>query len=647
MASGGDPKVFSDNRDIAAFVEALHSPQRDDAWLAGLKDLHQKILSAFANDDEGQNREIFQEIVRQRLDESILADVMAAMEDKNPEEFIEALKASYESWKADPIQARTDAEIEANPRAPDAELGLKGDIATKFNKAAKEGDINALVTLLHTLQSQAQPAPQQSAEADQPPVKVHQTPLGNALYDYVHEQIRLANRDFEPHEISENETTFMKMNPSHEQMRENLRMKIQADIKAGRFPVGSYTPDQAEDVAKSISEKIYQNGLKPSDTRIVPAPSFAPKGPNGEEAPKSLYYNFSEENLNTAIDALFAGNNPIIKNNFDNIGSAAFFEQVYLDAMRESGAGLRADDLIERFKELAEGTHIYSKLPDDLPTDEFPEGPAAALLEAHKLVDSFKTPEGSIPDVSSIPADQQEAFTKASNLIERFSAFHEFKEFTLDIPPERREDFYQGVREAFEASRLKGGDLDPEKFGEKLFELYGTMDRSGYAEPKRTDILDFGQPISVKSGEGLNVTTPEGTPLFSFADPSTEGFSLYGLRTDADGITDFEDLTHIDSLEELREVLGDDFKIRIVSKPDKDDDPSNTEAVGYYIEAQGGTFYIGFDAVPESNITPDFQAARAEQADQTMRDPSETLKDGLIAGPTEHRPPPTSFGATL
>lgn len=182
---------------------------------------------------------------------------------------------------------------------------------------------------------------------------------------------------------------------------------------------------------------------------------------------------------------------------------------------------------------------------------------------------------------------------------------------SLDRIIERATDPETGV---FDPSKVKGFLL------EELRAIEYTVTNVPQAP---ADHIDYSTTIAagsivlptdeeIKNGIGMQVNAPDGTELFNFA---AGNITLYKADTgDGTAPPSFEEIGQL-SQEDLAEKLGEGFSIQAVFHEDVETEKQY--AMGYYIEGDDFSFYVGPDAIPEKiqdevNVSQEFQHSRIE-----------------------------------
>ncbi len=379
------------------------------------------------------------------------------------------------------------------------------------------------------------------------------TPEGDAMFNYIDRVLSEGNAQIEyPHKLVSNTPPYNgfrtnALEPS--EMETLLKQSIAEDIRNGTFPVGNYTPDQAEAAAEQMVAVIKEHAL--DNIQMRPFKDYY-----GED---SITFNPTDLDLRTAIDVMMSSDTPLIDNDIHTVMNAKQYGDLYNEALSRYSASMTADDLVAFFEEKVEGYRSHGQ---------------------------------------QVPG-------------------------TIDIPEHLRGEFYDQIRDAFVDSAVPApnGDLsrDSDVFGNKMAEEFRFVDAQNINQPRRDDIFDHGRPVIAVLGDDIGVKTPEGVDLFTFASPN-EGFAVYGAR-DSDHGFYMETVDHVENMDDLKRLFGETFEISPAGMPDTDLNGDNTELSGYFIKAENGnTFYIGFDGLPEENVSAAFKELRADDLDTISRD---------------------------
>lgn len=597
--------------EIQSLIDILHEDVRDDAWQQRVAQAYDTAIApALAGDalptDRAVAQTALQEILRQRVADEILDDVMSAAENGQGIDFARTLREKAARWERTGLAARSEDEVSVRPRQLDAQFNaLDADKVQSLLNAVIDGDftmIFAILLGLGNLRSMTpDPAAAETGTPSATPLTPRQegvdftvnrnanlTPEGEDLFRYFKDILGEGNAQVVYGEkLVQDDERFMgfrtnSLTPT--EMSQLYRDTIARDIREGTFPIGDYSPDQAEAIAEQMTAILNTYTLD----RIVPRSGVDYYGEN------TVTFNPSDYDFRHAIDVMMSpgalgaprveGATPdaaspspaIVENNYRPFLSAQDFGNAYVAGIERHSASMDAEDLVNYFKAQIEG---YESRGHQIPP-------------------------------------------------------------TLDLPEHLRGAFYDKIREAFAESARPNqyGEFnrDSDLFGRLMAEEFGIINATGIVQPRRDDIFDHAAPVSAVLGDDLNVTAPDGRTLFSFEGP-TPDFSLYGARVDGEGRFYMEEAAHISGLDDLRNIFGETFEISIASKPDHDLDESNTEMSGYFVRtSSGNTFYIGFDAIPEENITSDFREMRAQDLDTQSAEPALAAGSYMIeqkAGP--------------
>lgn len=304
---------------------------------------------------------------------------------------------------------------------------------------------------------------------------------------------------------------------------------------------------------------------------------------SGQASGGPINYGFeiNDARLAQAIDGLFLGDEAVLQADMVAGLSDTQFARYYQDVMDIRGGGTTADDLIEYFTRLVEG------------------------------------------DVNE--------------------ATGEVIEPEIYIPEHMREQFYAEIYEAYDKSREGGFNFDADVFGDHMEEQFGIIDEQVQAAMQH-DNYDYGEPIEVQftrpTDQGFVVGSPDGEQVFELS-AADGGFSIYVI--DGEG---FDAVTDIDSPEDIVQFFGEEgFTVRAVSHRDDGNAHDDTQMAGYFIQTESGqSFYVGFDAIPESGISTEFREQRNASLDQSPSGPDAEIDPDIVIGETRR---PTDIEAGL
>lgn len=373
------------------------------------------------------------------------------------------------------------------------------------------------------------------------------------------------------------------------QGNQNQGPRVFAEVEAGASTVTtSMNPAMMEQAIRTAIMTDIQNGTFPIDGMDIHdaariASAIVQAIPDEDDfitaqagrGPVNKIYEIDPGALAQAIDGLFLGEEPTLQADMTAGLTAHQFGQEYAEVLNVWGAGMTPDHLIEHFTNLVEGYENYN-------TGE------------------------------QVPPE-------------------------INIPEFMREQFYAEIYEAFEASRAEG-EWDPDAFGEHMFEQFGLIDEQ-YQAPMLRDRLDYGEPISLGLGRetenGIMAVSPDGQEMFEI-NLGDDGFTIYAATGEGEGFN-FDGMADVNTMEELRELFGEEgFTIRAVTHLDEGLDNENSQLAGYYIQTPDShRFYVGFDAIPESGVTPEFRALRDSTLDQQSRVPDLEIDTTLTVGGAE------------
>lgn len=599
--------------EIEKLIEDIHSADRSGDWQKRLAQGHEAAVGSLSATDAALKSNVLNEILRQRVDATILDDVMSAMDAPDSENFAKKLGESSASWAAN-LKARSEQDVRARPRdlSPEFATINQAQIAT-MQQALAEGDIVTMLSTMMVMLRQlsqggalslgadfssvagqgsgapASAAPAQGgapneAEATQgagsqslprPDIDVSANPEGQMLHGYFMDAIIQGNRQAQYREASPETlqgaglSSAMVAGMAPEDMREMFLAKIERDIKSGAFPYGDFPPEQAAQKAQEITNVLYDYALDHGQSIRRSSKDF------NDPSMTSLTFAIDENKLKTAVNVMFSGDAPVMSNTLEHGYGADYFEGVYVYLRDEQnhGAALSAD-----------------------------------ILKAHfdKLLNGYEAPNGQqVPPV-------------------------------LDIPESMHDHFMIEVERASELARE--GGFDEQIFGRAMEQSFGLINYESVSAPMRSDVLEHGAPVRGHTGAtnengDVQVNAVDGTPLFALTNPQG-GYAIYSV----DGSPDNPVFTEIDVINESADIdrlFGAEFDIRAAHIDAGD---GNRNPAGYYVEAAGenNRFYISFDALPEAQVTDAFKAARAQDSVSTQprsQQPAPTVENTSPAEP--------------
>lgn len=630
--------------EIRSFIDILHEETRDVAWQARVQQSYEAAQATMGTADVGAAKAGLREVLRQNVDESILDDVLEAAEADSAEAFAQNIHEKAQSWAAAPIDPRLEVEIARDPRPLGPQFNAADpQLAEQIRNAAVNGDlmilINALLAHIGMQGPDADGAGQPGAGVDTGAnptasgvIDVQMTTEGQNLFNYINQVLEDGNGGiiYDPENLPSDGQLRISMTPA--EMENALRSSIEHDIEAGTFPISGLGAEDVDAIVGIISARALD--------RITADVDQDPYG--------NTYHSYdpSDNDLRAAVNMILTGDQAVVPQQVVAVtnqaeGGAVMNADAYGDIFQtlvKDNAGIDAQGIIDHFRPMVEG-HYQSNLPDDL---------AAQLEEARRLVDEYTRDDGSLLPV---PADQQQALSEAQALVERFADHQgQFVAPVINIPEDKHEAFYAKIEEAFEVASRPNEDgswgRDADSFGQIMAEDFHYVLPSGARESIRNDIYDHGERISVRLGDqtdnSIAAIGENDAQLFEFANfMAGESFSLYGVRGDVNNPVMEEVVADIDNIDDVRALFGDEFHISVVSEPDFDLDDGNTNPVGYYVSsANGNSFYIGFDAIPEETVSAVFREARANDVDSQSREPAAGV-DYSIG--TEERPSVVEF----
>lgn len=434
---------------------------------------------------------------------------------------------------------------------------------------------------------------------------VSMTSEGQNLFNYIDEVLTEGNRGVIYDIDNPPADGQLRNSLTPAEMESALRTSIERDIEAGTFPIAGLGIEDADAIVKIINEVALE--------KIEPT--------SGKDLYDNTYYSYDPSNndLRAAVNAILTGDQavvpqqmaPVINQNDGQIMDAKEYGDIFADLVNKN-PGVDAQGIIDHFRQLVEGRY-ESSLPDRT---------VAQLEEARTLVDQYT----GVP----VPDDQAQALKEASDLLERYADHQQFVPPIINIPEDKHEAFYAKIEEAYEIAARPNEDgtfnRDADAFGQIMAEDFQYALPSGARESIRHEIYDHGGRVHVRLGEqtenSIAAIDENGAQLFEFANfMEGESFSVYGVRGDVDHPVMEEVVADLDNINDVRALFGDEFDIRVVSEPDVDMDHGNTKAIGYYISSENGnSFYVGFDAIPEENVSATFREARSRELDTQSRE---------------------------
>lgn len=606
--------------EVNKLIEDLHSADRSGDWPQRLAQSHGAALGSLSTPDAALKSNVLNEILRQRVDAAILDDVMAAMHAPDSQGFSQKVGEASANWAA-VVKARSEQDVKLRPRDLSPEFAAINQAQiTNMQQALADGNVIAMLSTMMIMLRQLSTGGQSSlgpafggavaattagasagapaagtgavqendagtngASLRRPDIDVSNKPEGQMLHGYFMDAIFQGNQQAE----------YRPASP------ETLQgAGINSAMVAGMAP---------EDMREMFLVKIEQdikNGTFPYGN--FPPEQAAQKAreitdvlydyalDHGQSVRRSskdlsdpsmtsLTFAVDESKLKTAVNVMFSGDAPVMSSRLEHGYGADYFAgvYVYLRDEKNQGAALDADFIKAHFEK---------------------------LLKGHEAPNGQQVP----------PA--------------------------LDIPEGMHDSFLRNVEKAH-ALAAEDGRFDERVFGRSMEMNYGLADFEGVSAPMRVDMLDHGAPVDARIGDAnengdIQVHAPDGTPLFALTNPEG-GYAVYR----ADGTGENFSFTEIDIVNEradIERLFGADFKIRVASVPDADLDGGNTKPAGYFVEAGQNTFYIGFDALPEAQVTDAFKAARSQDIDTQSRQPAPSVENA-VAGPADKLPEVSQF----
>lgn len=649
---------------IQSLIDAFHASPRDEGWAQNVADTYAAAIASVEVPDlpgaapeflEMLRVKVVQETLRQHVDEDILSDVIAVTETIPGENFVEGLTERASDWPPAPTPF-SDEELEAGSlrRNPQAEEIYPAGAHLMANQA-REGAQADLINTLLLLQQRGNEVRYQPVNAPGEQVAGSLTAEGQSLFDYVQETIAEANSQLEPityareviysldedgefvlddngNRVVEGYGDYLLDDEGNKVLQNNR--PFDPDQNGTEYREGVLITLNPEEMLQLMRTKITQDiqngtfpipGLDVSDAERIAQQLYegafqraertgvdvGGSGPGLDGSGRVLNYQFRvpDSALAEAIDGMFLGENPVLDTSAQLGLNAGQFTEEYLDVMNGPGAGMTADDLIEHFTKLVEG-----------------------------YTDNRVNPPEEIPP-------------------------------TMTVPDHMREQFYNSIREAYDASRradpndpdsILTKNFDPDVFGRVMEERFGIIDAEHSVDPMNREALDYGAEIPVQLGaeteNGFQVVNEAGEVMFEIS--VEDGFAIYAARSNGEQLI-MDEMRGVESKEALRELLGDEgFTIRAVSPLDTGLDGADTGVSGYYVSAPGtgNSFHIGFDAVPEAGVSDAFRAARDTGFDTRDAEPGLEVAPGFVIGdvdapeaaevvPVDRTPPPVTLGA--
>lgn len=603
---------------INELIEILHNSDRSGDWEQRIVTLYDAALETLPTPEAGLKKNVLDEILRQRVDEDILDDVMQAAEAPDSTGFASRIKTASANWAALNLAARSEEEARERPRDLSPEfMALDQNLINQMQTALQEGNIIGMLSIMFTMLTQmgnednnpavapaaaslavaATPGAATDGAAQSEPqplplpdVDMSEKPEGQLLYNYFMDAIVDGNSQAQYRPIPEE--TALRMGTdipnawvagmTPEDMHDMFRAKIEQDIANGDFPYGSFPPEQAAEKAQQIADTLLGYALDhgQSDRRRSTDMNGNP----------SLTFFIEEENLQMAINAMFSGPNAAFNNNMTVVADAGYFAEVYefLRDDQNQGAALNADFINEHFD---------------------------------KLINGYTAPNG-----QHIPA-------------------------VLEIPAHLQDHFRQEIERAHEAAKVNGA-FDSRVFGEMMEQSFGTINLEQVNYPVRNDIFDHGVAIAAKIGPvsengDIEIMGADDSILFDLANPE-EGYEVYSW-VEINGVSDFRAVDTINGYDDIERLFGAEgaqFEIRMAAQRDPNTNASTSEPAAYHItSANGNSFYILSDALPESGVGEGYRADRVQDIDTQVPLPNsmDDIENMTITPPAQTPAAPPAF----
>lgn len=614
--------------ELQTLIDVLHEPHREDGWAERLQDGFDDLRKSIATENDSLAVIAIGEMLRQRVDERIMDDVVQTVGGADGAAgFAAGIVEKSKNWGADPLKARREVEVGRKPRETEGYfLSLDQNLGAQLQDAAVKADIPALLNIIVALLGLRQTPAADMAGAENAGAGVgasapegvitgmYQTAEGEALFAYMDKALTDANQAHGVKSYTKGEEGATSNSLDPDEMYEMFRTKIADDIARGTFPLAGLEVEDAEKIANIIK---------------VQALDGISREPWGRDYSGNVTYSFNPDNsdLNRAIDVILSGSQSLVAGQAEVVQSAdgqhaytaGGYAAAYRRFMNESNAGaaMTAEDMVAAFKPLLEG-HYISDLPEE--TNQ-------ALAEARTLVDQYTRPDGTM---RKMPEGVDEEVASAKALLAQYKDFEgQYIPPEINIPADRHQAFNNKLREAFAESARPGPDgqlvRDAATFGSIMAEEFTVVEQSGVHEALRQDVYDHGPAIALKLGAetetSIEVLDMDGARAFEFSDLVQGGFSVYSVNGDK-GNFHLQEISAVENVDDLRRVFGEEFEIRTASIPDFDLDSGNSQLSGYFVSSQNGnSFYIGFDAMPESRTSDSFRAQRQQDSDTISREP--------------------------
>ncbi len=168
------------------------------------------------------------------------------------------------------------------------------------------------------------------------------------------------------------------------------------------------------------------------------------------------------------------------------------------------------------------------------------------------------------------------------------------------------------------ATIMEDGIVSEAEFSATIGTALKSMDNVNGLQYAKNEAVQHGAAIEghlkVVEGESLHVVDNIGRPLFDLND-SIEAYSITGDDADSIHLNNGDTLSRA----ELQEILDGGFSISLVTAPDANGENDNPTPIGYRIEGEEASFYVGSDAISEQS--PQFEEARLQPAEIESTEP--------------------------
>lgn len=591
--------------EIQGLIDTLHTTPREEGWGQSVLEQYQAALDSIQTPGIEavpehiimMKNDVLQEILRQHVDEDILPDVMQVFDNPPREEFVETLEEKASAWP-EALQVYTEEEFEAGgPRLNQYAEQTDPASAEQMAAAARAGNSDAtlqMILLLNELGRERTYIPAGNAPGEDVPGSM--TANGRTLFDYVKDVIYRGNAElgdrtnaelfFDPDDAGGQYRPGVLITMTPQEMRKAVQDAIFLDIENGTFPIQGLDSTDAARIANALYDQAFTDAER----------TGVDVGGSVEGSIVNYSFMVSDAALSRAIDGLFLGENPVMESTAQSLMNEHRFAEIYEDVRSIWGEGLTADHLIEHFSNMM----------------------------AEDRVD---------PRTGEMIRQQ------------------------LDIPDHMQEAFLGAIYDAYRASRFEDPSdpesrrkpLDSAEFGRVMEERFGIIDPEHVVAPMDREGLDYGEAISVTLGEetpnGFTVVNEAGEVMFEI--DLSEGFDIYAARAEGDTLV-MDNMRGVETKEQLRELLGGEgFTIHAVSPLDEGLEGADNGISGYFIHApgSGNSFHVGFDAIPESSVTPEFREVRNDGFDRRDQAPDLEVAPDFVIG-EGGRPTTAEMGVT-